>query len=107
MTIEVICPLYNAEEYIKNLECNIKRQKNVNIKKISYILTESKDNTKQILNEIGAKYDEIKLEKFSHSLSRENVAMKSDADILVFITQDIEIRTENWLKDFLKEVVDV
>ena len=40
MSIEIICPLYNAEKYIEELDKNIKRQKNVDILKISYILTE-------------------------------------------------------------------
>lgn len=106
MTIEVICPLYNAEKYIRNLDSSIKRQKNVNIQKISYILTESNDNTKQILNEIGAKYGEIKPEEFSHSLSREKIAMQSDADILVFITQDVEIRNDDWLEKLVEPIVN-
>ena len=106
MTIEVICPLYNAEKYIRDLDSGIKRQKNVNIQKISYILTESDDNTKQILNEIAAKYDEIKLEEFSHSLSREKIAMKSGADILVFITQDVEIRDDDWLEKLVMPIIN-
>lgn len=105
MTIEVICPLYNAEKYIRNLDSSIKRQKNVNIQKISYILTESNDNTKQILNDIGAKYDEIKPEEFSHSLSREKIAMRSNADILVFITQDVEIRNDDWLEKLVEPII--
>lgn len=106
MTIEVICPLYNAEKYIRDLDSNIKGQKNVNIQKISYVLTESNDNTKQILNEIGAKYCEIKPEEFSHSLSREKIAMQSDADILVFITQDVEIRNDDWLENLVKPIIN-
>ena len=43
MNIEIICPLYNAENYIENLNRNLKKQKNVIINKITYILTRSKD----------------------------------------------------------------
>lgn len=105
MKIEIICPLYNAEEYIINLDKSFKMQKNVDIQKISYILTESKDNTKQILDEISAEYSEIKKEEFSHSLCREKVAMQSDADILVFVTQDVEIKTDDWLFNLINPII--
>ena len=106
MNVEIICPLYNAEKYLKNLDKSLKKQKNINIDKISYILTESNDNTEQILKEISAQYSVVKKEEFSHSLSRENVAMKSNADILVFITQDIEVKSDNWLKKLVQPIID-
>ena len=105
MTVEIICPLYNAEKYILDLDKCIKKQKNVDILKISYILTKSKDKTKELLDSINAQYDEIQIEDFSHSLSRENVAMKSKADILVFITQDVEIRNDDWLENLVKPII--
>lgn len=106
MNVEIICPLYNAENYIEELDKSIKKQKNVKIKKISYILTKSNDNTEEILNDISAQYSVVEVEEFSHSLSRENIAMKSDANILVFITQDIEIRSDDWLENLVKPILD-
>lgn len=104
MNVEIICPLYNAESYIENLDKSLKMQENVKIQKISYILTESKDNTRNLLNKISASYEVIRKEEFSHSLSRENVAMKSNADILVFITQDVDIQDKNWLNNLIKPI---
>ena len=89
MNIDIICPLYNAEKYIKKLDDSIKKQKKVDINKIRYILTRGKDNTEQILKEQNAIYKVIEPQEFSHSLTREKEAFESDADILVFITQDI------------------
>lgn len=106
MDIEIICPLYNAENYIENLNNNLKKQKNVEIKKISYILTKSKDNTENILKNISADYSIVEPTDFSHSLTREEVAIKSTADIVVFITQDIEIRNEDWLEKLVKPIID-
>ena len=106
MTIEIICPLYNAEEYIKNLDKNIKNQNNVKIDKISYVLTESNDNTEKILNEIQANYIKISKETFSHSRTREKIAMKSKSDIVVFISQDIEIKNNNWLENLVKPIIN-
>ena len=105
MRVEIICPLYNAEDYIENLDKSLKSQKNAEIEKISYILTESIDSTEPLLDKLSANYTKIKKEDFSHSLSREKVAMQSNSDILVFITQDIEIRNDNWLEELIKPIV--
>ncbi|MBQ3475401.1 MAG: glycosyltransferase [Bacilli bacterium] len=105
MNIEIICPLYKGEKYIENLHKSISKQKNVKIKKISYVLTDTNDNSESILKELKANYTKIKPSEFSHSLTRENAAMKSKADIIVFITQDIEIRNDNWLEELVTPII--
>lgn len=104
MKVEIICPLYNAEQYIEKLHDNIKKQKNVDFS-ARYLLTESKDNTESILKNKKLKYDKIKKEDFSHSFTRENAAKISKADIIVFITQDVEIEDENWLYYLVKDII--
>lgn len=106
MTIDIICPLYNAEKYIGNLNKNLLKQKNVLINKIQYILTESLDSTEKELKKIKANYIKIKKEEFSHSLTREKYALASKADIIVFITQDVEIISDVWLLNLVKPIVD-
>lgn len=106
MKIEIICPLYNAENYIEKLDESIKKQANVNIETISYVLTESKDNSEHILKSISAQYSIVPVQDFSHSLTRENVAMKSTADIIVFITQDIDIRNTDWLSKLVEPIIN-
>lgn len=106
MNIDIICPLYNAEKYIINLNYNILKQKKVNINKIKYILTKSSDNTENLLKENNIEYELIKPKEFSHSLTREKTALKSESDILVFITQDIEIINENWLYELVKPIIN-
>ena len=71
MNIDIICPLYNTE---------------------------------QILKEQNAIYKVIEPQEFSHSLTREKEAFESDADILVFITQDIIIKDEMWLYHLVKDI---
>lgn len=106
MTIDVICPLYNAEKYIVNLNKSILKQEKVNIKNITYLLTESKDNSEKILKENKLTYTIVKKEDFSHSLTREEAALKSKADIIVFITQDIIIEKDNWLYELTNPIVN-
>ena len=45
-----ICPLYNASKYIIDLNKSFLMQKNVLLNKIRYVLTESRDNTKEIIS---------------------------------------------------------
>ena len=103
-TIDIICPLYNAEDYIESLDKSLKMQKDVNINLIRYVLTESSDNTENLLKKNKINYKKIKKNEFSHSLVREKEAMDSNADILVFITQDIVIEDDRWLYHLTKDI---
>ena len=104
MQVDIICPLYNAEDYILELDKSLKKQKKVTIKNIFYLMTESKDHTEEILKKNKIKYTKIKKSEFSHSLTRETAAMKSKSDILVFITQDIVIESDEWLYELTKNI---
>lgn len=104
--IDIICPVYNAENDIENLHISLLKQKYVSINKIRYILTESEDKTEEKLNKLNLKYSKIKKENFSHSLTREREVFKSNADILVFITQDVKIKREDWLYNLCRDIVN-
>lgn len=53
MSISVICPLYKGEKYIKELDTSLKKQKNIELKEINYIVTKSNgDNTISYLKSI-------------------------------------------------------
>lgn len=106
MTVEIICPLYNAESYILSLNQSLNKQKKIEIERITYLLTESKDETEKILKDNNLIYNLISKKEFSHSLTREMYALKSKADILVFVTQDVVIEDENWLYNLTKNIVN-
>lgn len=106
MKVDIICPLYNAQNYIELLNKSLINQKKVKINKIIYILTEGKDDTEKILNNKKINYQKIVKKEFSHSLVREKAAMASDSDILIFITQDIVIEDELWLYKLIKGIIN-
>ncbi len=106
MNIDIICPLYNAEKDIKDLHKSLLKQKNVKVNKIRYVLTEGKDNTENILKDLKINYKKIRKEEFSHSFTREKEAFESDADIIVFITQDVKIVRDDWLYYLTKDIID-
>lgn len=103
--IDIVCPLYNAEEYIEDLYKSLLIQKDVNVGKILFLLTESKDNSEQLLKINKCNYEIIKKCEFSHSLTREKAAMKSNADIVCFITQDVVIKDDKWLYNLTKNIL--
>lgn len=105
MNIDIICPLYNAENDIERLYKSLLMQKNIEINKIRFILTESEDNTEKKMKEMNLQYKKIEKKEFSHSCTREKEAFESDADILVFITQDVEIVNNNWLEQLVKPII--
>ncbi len=105
-TIDIICPLYNAEKYLIKLHESILQQKRVNISNIKYILTESSDGTEDILKSNSIDYKKIKKNEFSHSLVREQAVFESNADVICFITQDIEIYDDLWLYNLTKDIDD-
>ncbi len=106
MTIDIICPLYKAENYIKGLNKSLLMQEKVEINKIKYIVTKSNDRTTDILKEMNIDYEEILPIEFSHSLTREKAAKESNADIIVFITQDVIIKDRLWLYYLTKDIIE-
>ena len=107
MTIDIICPLYNAKQYIDNLQASIEMQENVEILNIRYIITKEKENTEEKVKKINNKkviYKVIEPKEFSHSLIREKEAFESNADIIVFITQDVKIEKKDWLYNLTKPI---
>lgn len=104
--VDIICPLYNAFDYIDGLHASLLKQKNVNINKFRYVLTEGSDNTEDYLKKNHINYRKIDKSEFSHSLTREREALESEADVLVFITQDVVIEDELWLYHLVKDIDD-
>ena len=104
--IDIFCPLYNAEKYLKNLNRAVICQECQYSFNVCYILTESTDSTEEILISEKCKYYVISKNSFSHSLVRENAARSSKADIIVFISQDIQIANNHWLNNLVSPIVN-
>lgn len=108
MKISIICPLYNAKNYLNPLHGKLLEQENIEgyEVEIKYVLTECKDDTEEILKSINADYKKIKKEEFSHSKTREDMAFSIDTDIIVFISQDVKMKNEKWLKNLVMPIIN-
>lgn len=81
-------------------------QENVNINKIYYIITRGRDGTIKKVKNLNCKYKVIEPKDFSHSCTREQAAFESNADIIVFVTQDVIIKRKDWLSNLLQPIID-
>lgn len=105
-TVSIVCPLYNAENSILQLHKSLQKQEGVDIVEIKYVLTKSKDRTEDLLKMSGVSYEKIKKKDFSHSLTRERVAMSAKGQVIVFLTQDVEIKDKEFIKKLIAPIVD-
>ncbi len=107
MRVSIICPIYNGEKYLEGLHKNLLRQKKFDIEQLEiiYVLTESKDKSKLILDKLGTRYYEITPDEFSHSKTREMMVNKATGDIVVFISQDVIMKDEVWLYNLVNPII--
>lgn len=108
MKITIICPLYNCINYIKQLDFDLRNQEKYKDEELEviYELTESTDGSEELLKELKIDYNKVKKEEFSHSLTREKAALKTDGDIIVFISQDIKVKNNIWLKNLISPIIE-
>lgn len=105
MKVSILCPLYEAEQYLEGLEYRLHKQKDVEIAEVIYAYTESKDNTKKLLDQMGCEYITVEKNQFSHSLTREELSKVATGDILVFISQDVIMDREDWLYNLVNPII--
>lgn len=110
--VSVVCPLYEAEADILRLDKSLISQEGVLFAEVFYILTRGGDETKKVMKEAGildrseVRFSEISKEDFSHSLTREKAAMEATGDVIVFLTQDVEIRDVRFLEKLVRPIID-
>ncbi|MBR2600966.1 glycosyltransferase, partial [Candidatus Saccharibacteria bacterium] len=104
-TVSVICPLFNAQTEIIPFDRSLKKQKGVKIIEKQYILTKSRDHTEVVLQAANIPYQLIPKTEFSHSKTREKAAMESTGDIIVFLTQDVVIKDDDFIAKLIAPIV--
>lgn len=109
--VSVVCPLYEAEDDILRLDKSLQEQEEVLFVEIFYVLTKGGDKTKEImrksgiLDRPGVRFSEISKDSFSHSLTREKLAMQATGEVIVFLTQDVEIRDKKFVQKLVQPIV--
>ena len=107
INVDVFCPLYNAENYISGLIKGIRSQKNVQINKIIFGITESTDKTLDLICKLNdVDYFIVKKEEFSHSSVRNEGIRKCISNVVILLTQDVVLFDENAFFNIASKIND-
>ena len=61
LEVDLFCPLYNSAKYLEGIINGIKHQKNIIVKNIVFSVTESSDNTLQIVKKLATSSNDFKI----------------------------------------------
>ncbi len=98
MKIDIVCPLYEAENILDGFLSRLNAQTGVEIHKIVFPVTVSNDSdaTLEKIKEAGRDYFLVEKEEFSHSLTREKAIMEyCESDIVIMLSQDVILENED------------
>lgn len=106
--VDVIIPVYKPGEEFLELINRLKKQ-TYPIRQIHVVHTEGGEFPTKFCDEHGLKVTDIRKEEFDHGGTRHMAAEQSDADVLVFMTQDAmpadRLLISNLVKAFENEMV--
>lgn len=105
--VDVVCPLYKADDYMENLISSLKNQKGVCLKNVIFAITECGDTAfvKDKISEAGFTYFSVEKGEFSHSTTRQKAMLEyCVSDIVVMISQDVNLINENAFFELSKNV---
>lgn len=105
--VDVFVPLYNAEAYLDGLVESIFKQKNIQINKVLFGITLSKDNTLQKVKKYNdISYFVVQQNEFSHSLTREKGILSCTSKFVIMLTQDVIIEDDYAFYNLVKSLQD-
>ena len=97
LQVDVVCPLYRADNYIDALIENLKKQQGVAYGSVVFCVTEDGDTTavKQKIAAAGYTFFLLEKSEFSHSLTRERAIEEyCSSDVVVMLSQDVVLSNE-------------
>lgn len=109
MKIDIVCPLFRADDYIDDLISGIQRQNGIELGQVVFAITNIGEIQPVInkIDEAGFDYFLVEKKDFSHSLTREK-ALKEycSNDIVVMISQDVHLIHENAMFELASAIND-
>ena len=107
--VDVICPIYKGFNYLEPLYKSFFTQENVNIKKVIFAITDSKDDEMEKIRKFVIDNNitnfEVSKEEFSHSLTREKAIREyAESNIVIMISQDIKLTDKSVFYNLTKDI---
>lgn len=101
-SVEIIIPVYNGAKFLPRLISSLEGQTIYSKCTQRFLLTESKDDSEALLNSRGFVFE--KVQHFDHAKTRESALLTSNADIVVFLTQDVFFKDPTALETLVRTV---
>ncbi len=92
---DIVCPLYNADDYIDSLILGLQNQKDVEYGTVVFAVTEEGDTTlvRSKIEAAGYNWFSVEKKEFSHSLTREKAVFDyCSGDVVVMLSQDVKLK---------------
>lgn len=105
LSCDVIVPIWHGERYIINLLTALKNQ-TVQPRRVLMVDSSSMDRSVDIARENGAQVTVIPKESFNHGSTRNLAVHLSDADVLIFMTQDALPENREFVCEILRPFED-
>lgn len=107
MKIDIVCLLYQAENYIDGVLERLKAQKGIELGRAVFPITES-ETANAVAEKVAAagyEYFFVKKEEFSHSLTREKAIFEyCENEVVVMLSQDAVLFDENSIAELAKVI---
>lgn len=107
MKIDIVCLLYQAENYIDGVLERLKAQKGIELGRAVFPITES-ETANAVAEKVAAagyEYFFVKKEEFSHSLTREKAIFEyCENEVVVMLSQDVVLFDENSIAELTKVI---
>jgi hypothetical protein len=105
-TVSVIIPTYNGAATLRETLAAIRRQDYPALVEIVAVDSESRDDTRALLEQAGARILNIPQRRFTHGYSRNLGAREASGEILVFMSQDALPEGDQWLQGIVSTLAD-
>lgn len=95
--VDVVCPLYRAEGYIRRLLDGIASQRGVRVGRMVFPVTQTEDDSAvfEAVARAGGITYAVPPERFSHSLTRERaITEHCAAEVVIMLSQDVRLDGE-------------
>lgn len=100
----IIIPTLNAVKSVVGFAENIKILMNCG-HDVLIVDSSSTDGTAELVKKLGAKLITIPRSEFNHGATRELARKESETDIVVFLTQDVKIVSEDFIEKLIEPLV--
>ncbi|MGA2382224.1 MAG: glycosyltransferase family 2 protein [Gemmatimonadales bacterium] len=104
--VSAIVPTLNGARTLPVLLAALERRRGLELAEIVAIDSGSRDGTRELLAEAGAKVLDLGGARFGHGSARNRAAEASCGEALLFITQDVEPVGDRWLAALLEPLAD-